>query len=923
MQPFFNQTDSTTFKRNLSEYYSFRVNNTRKEVSETKVFIKNDKKGIDSIENIRNHGLAMMAVPFILKKVDSLRNELKERFSTLDIHVQAIARSFNDVSFIEAEQLIRKAFVKEKIDFQYEDFNSIRVYLAQKYPALDQLIAIKIDNIYAFYLKILTNYAKDYTLIEQSFGLMGRLNDVKMLGDAHANGQAVSVLTFENGKKLIYKPQETALYQLYDESCTFLNKSGLKHSLRINSTIYRKKYGWFEFIENSPLQEKQDAERYYYRLGVSLCLLYVLNGRDFHFENIIASGEYPMLIDMECLLYNDSNQETDVFDKSVLVTGLLPNKFALKKGEFFEVGGGSYVMGQVTPVQNEVVVLEDLDNIRVEKQNYVVNTDHNVPKFQNEPQLLKEYTNAFTTGFEEAYSIILGNKTAFSSMLRKYLKKNINARILLRPTVAYSQLLNISLDAENLTCPIKREVFFHLLYYKSFQIPHADKYVAAEIQDLIQHTVPLFTTNINTTNLQHHTKEIIGSFFGESSASLLLNKIERLSEEDRDFQKNLINLTVNEDFNIRFSASDNADTMISQIEENIAAHGFWNEGKYQFIDLQSVEDNRFELKPTSSIFYNGSVGLLLFYTYLYKIYQNDAHKLKAYGIYENIKTAFGNWKEDYNLGVYCGAGGFIYALCHFSEVFEDKNALEFANEIVKYSETQTIDQHQLDIFYGTPGYLIALAKLYSQTKDKWLLEKIKLLFGDILSKIDAYKSTFGLSFAHGLSGVLYALFYCFDIVSEDEKVVLGQLFIRFENLLKKKYSTEIQIKESSWCRSEIGIGMMYFKTCHLLERKPEKNILDRFVAIALTQARADNHSLCHGKATILELLFEAQKHDSTTKEAFQAYKKDFISSLKEQGVCCGTSENKHSIGFMCGTSGIAYTLMRCLYDELPSLSILD
>ena len=39
--------------------------------------------------------------------------------------------------------------------------------------------------------------------------------------------------------------------------------------------------------------------RFYRRQGALLALLYALEATDFHAENLIASGEFPVLIDLE------------------------------------------------------------------------------------------------------------------------------------------------------------------------------------------------------------------------------------------------------------------------------------------------------------------------------------------------------------------------------------------------------------------------------------------------------------------------------------------------------------------------------------------------------------------------------------------------------------------------------------------------
>lgn len=43
---------------------------------------------------------------------------------------------------------------------------------------------------------------------------------------------------------------------------------------------------------------REEMGRYYYRSGILLCISYLL-GADLHYENLIAYGEHPILVDLE------------------------------------------------------------------------------------------------------------------------------------------------------------------------------------------------------------------------------------------------------------------------------------------------------------------------------------------------------------------------------------------------------------------------------------------------------------------------------------------------------------------------------------------------------------------------------------------------------------------------------------------------
>lgn len=56
-----------------------------------------------------------------------------------------------------------------------------------------------------------------------------------------------------------------------------------------------------EYINPQDCLNDNDVEIYYEKLGMHLGFVYVFQGADFHYENIIAKGPDPYLIDLETL----------------------------------------------------------------------------------------------------------------------------------------------------------------------------------------------------------------------------------------------------------------------------------------------------------------------------------------------------------------------------------------------------------------------------------------------------------------------------------------------------------------------------------------------------------------------------------------------------------------------------------------------
>ena len=106
------------------------------------------------------------------------------------------------------------------------------------------------------------------------------------------------------------------------------------HEHRRLGLIDRGPYGWTEYIEPQPCQSMDQVHRYFMRMGELMCVITLLGGTDFHSNNIVACGEYPVPVDLEGLFHprhcrrpspiSPSAIAFQSLAESPLRTGLLP-----------------------------------------------------------------------------------------------------------------------------------------------------------------------------------------------------------------------------------------------------------------------------------------------------------------------------------------------------------------------------------------------------------------------------------------------------------------------------------------------------------------------------------------------------------------------------------------------------------------------
>ncbi len=150
--------------------------------------------------------------------------------------------------------------------------------------------------------------------------------------DIH-QGKCVHIIRFQSGDKVVYKPRDLKLDQKWQDYLQDMSqKAGLGKFLT-PWIIEKKGYGYEEFIKSTPVTGKEGFPLFYFRCGFLLGIAYVLQGTDLHAENMIACGDWPVLIDLEtgvraCAVSALGEAKIPLRDKyhqdSVMKTNLLP-----------------------------------------------------------------------------------------------------------------------------------------------------------------------------------------------------------------------------------------------------------------------------------------------------------------------------------------------------------------------------------------------------------------------------------------------------------------------------------------------------------------------------------------------------------------------------------------------------------------------
>jgi type 2 lantibiotic biosynthesis protein LanM len=243
----------------------------------------------------------------------------------------------------------------------------------------------------------------------------------------------------------------------------WLNEQGTSLPLKVLKVIDRNSYGWVEYVAQLPCENELAVKRYYRRAGVLLCLLYTLKGKDCHYENLIASGEHPVLIDLETLLQPEIRELEDqgdygelqtlvnqILDNSVLSTGLLPNWELGPDGHtLFDVSGLGGVGEQQMPYQILTWHNINTDHMALGQQYGKLAHQANLPTLDGVVRSPNGYTEEIVDGFRQMYQFLLDRQEAIlapDGPLASLARQKV--RLLFRNTKLYGIVLKNALSPQ-------------------------------------------------------------------------------------------------------------------------------------------------------------------------------------------------------------------------------------------------------------------------------------------------------------------------------------------------------------------------------------------------------------------------------------------------------------------------------------------
>jgi type 2 lantibiotic biosynthesis protein LanM len=329
---------------------------------------------------------------------------------------------------------------------------------------------------------------------------------------------------------LVYKPKDLGTDEAYFSILDWCNGHGAPLEFRALRVLRKQGYGWETLVDQRPCDSEEKVRRYYLRAGQLLCVIYVLAGTDCHFDNLIACGEQPILIDTEMLFQPRLPGEFSGNRDTVMRTGLLPGAQTL------DLSGLGSTTDQPTHLRVPEWQHVNSDRMRLSFRPARLESRSSVVMRGDTPVSALDYVDSIVEGFRHMYRFLMtrrGALLASDGPLASIAGQKV--RILARGTMEYLLALSEALHPKHL----RSSDCLQIRFTEPSRFPGLEP---CEIEALERMDVPRFLAQASAKVWSPSVQAGISIAFFETGLERVLSGIEQLSEAALERQLGIIKL---------------------------------------------------------------------------------------------------------------------------------------------------------------------------------------------------------------------------------------------------------------------------------------------------------------------------------------------------------------------------------------------
>ena len=783
--------------------------------------------------------------------------------------------------------------------------------IREAYPVWGTFVESEGERWESFFLEILSRWERDKRKIYETFKLSDQDTIVKIRsgGDSHREGRTVCIVEFSSGAKVVYKPRSLALDAWYRDFLEWISlQESISLDLQAPRVIDAGEYGWSAFISHFDCEEPEAEERYYRRMGMLVGIWMFFGGGDCHWENVIASGEHPCVIDIETLFnglggFTRGQRDRTSVDigyrillESAKSTGSLPSyRQPNQKVKPFDVSA----IGVRTPFRTpftqrdgdrtDCLALDLMSGQTSQRPSHP-----NVPRAHDKP-LRGSLSEAIQRGFEEVYDFFLRERTSVIGRLRR-LKRHPEIRIrwLIRNTNLYARLITQSLSPACLRDAAHRSVQIDRLSKRYTQQAFSElnaqilqaELEAIEVLDVPLLDVPLFASRQGRPVCDTSGK--LSKAVNGNPLSAAIRRIQRACREDKELQLRLVRETLALDDAIKFGMTGSAPRravgapgqereissreawkVVGEIEECLLKSSLRaRDGGLVWIGPAPVSIyGHHEHHVLGHGLYGGSGGVAMFFAAVFRATGEPRYKALAEACLKPLRRVMARpslCSPEQQLELVRDS----YALSVCERLLGNRElgaaAVSYISKIK--SEIFTADT-SFDVLGGSAGAILSLLSFRDRASDGSLMALAQKA-GDYLLTARAQTST-GLrawstidvpllGFAHGASGTALALHRLAQASDNSSYAEAAEEALAYERSLYEPTQLNwpdlrdaaeggsVNYDACGWCHGGTGIGIAHVGLTEMIDKEVARAQIAHARKASLSIAQSSSVNFCCG-----------------------------------------------------------------------------
>lgn len=841
----------------------------------------------------------------------------------------------------------------------YEDFQDD---FYASYPLLQHIHATVVEQFYIVVSEIFDRVQTHESDIRKLLGVTDidplKLESLILAGDHHNGGRTGCVLVFRQGT-VVYKPRSVEGEQAYYNIVRQLADHDAP-AMRAARVVVGDGYGFMEFIEREEIDFS--AEDFLESSGRLAALLYALQSKDMHEENLIPLTEGPVPVDLETMLhpiYISTEEEAEISPngaflhklRGISTSALLPTRLMRSDPSqgYVDIG---FIQGEQgvnpfagmsveRPFRDDAAVRfvresspEDADNTNEAKSD----------ELEQQRDLQVARASSLASGFAQMYRWICENRQVIRQIVRTQCT-GITLRAVIQPTMHYSQLVRMLGNPEALA---SEDVFTTVMFRVSAFGPNRPlRLIIAEIESLSQLDIPFFTHRTDSSEIfSPHETAATGLSIQENALEETLSHITDMNEADLDDQLNQIwnafvspypaNTLVPQPADAwqGRKGSQDEQEFSSKVADYLVARlypGSADKSPWTWVaptpGTQQQHTGAWDTSVLETDLYGGSIGIALVLAQVAHTLKEEKYAQAAHRVFDPIadaafsENALLELPEEIIDTAFYGEPGIAFALAGAAEYLADPR-LKDAATVLGNRVTERLTQAE----HPSPDYLTgqvgaaALLLGYDLADDREaLLGVLDRHAQDIIAGRVEEEWWSHSGFAHGISASIFALSRWNRQMPFPEraqhavKILLDRLR-EFDS--GEGWEAQISRQGSRggvWCHGTAGISLALAAVHVWMPELSTRADLERAVHHALHEGTGRNLTYCHGDLGTLDILEWVINHVPDLPDADKI--RDVLDNGYSASLLQKTLDDKsvrYSLtpSYMVGTSGVLSWLTR-------------